>query len=205
MPPRNDPTPKAFLVWLREAANRLSKQKPWPKGATRFGYFQSEVCWNLSRAEQIDHYDRLTFSIEDFESSYKSAHEKGDSKAIFAFAKDNREALTRPWITRQLVEWRLDDSRKSKRYFDRFMQIYWSQQGTRKGKTMIAIIRRDQAVYAASLRHDPTKPKKGLLFDLADRFPMSQDSIKDVLKFYGQFYERWRTLPDTRIYLSLRQ
>lgn len=176
-----EPTPKAYLTWLREAADRLARHQSWPKGVTRFGYFQSEVCWNISRPEEPDHYDRLTFSMDDFESSYKNAHEKGDSKAIFAFAKDNREALTRPWVTRQLVEWRLIDSRKSKRDFDRFMQIYWKQQGTRKSKTMIAIIERDQAVYAAYLRYDSTKPKKELIYHLADRFPISRDSIRDVL------------------------
>ena len=177
----------------------------WPKGVKRFTYFKSEVCWNLTRPDDTDYFDRLTIDMDEFESSYKTAHEKGDNKAIFDFAKNNREALNRPWIIRQLVEWRLSESRKSKRRFDRFMQTYWSQQGTRKLKTMMAIIRRDQAVYAASLRHKPTKPKKGLIYDLAERFPMSRDSIRDVLKFYGQYYERWRTLPNTRIYLSRRQ
>ena len=103
--------------------------------------------------------------------------------------------------TRQLTEWRLSESRKSKSLFDRFMQIYWSQQGKRKGSTMIGIIKRDQKVYAASLRNNRSKSTKVRIFELAKRFSMSEDNVKDVLKFYGQFYERWRSLPDTRIYL----
>lgn len=204
MPSEKEPTPKDFLVWLNEAAKRLAKQRPWPIGAKRFEYFESEVCWNLSRPEEADYYDRATFSMDDFESSYKSAHESGDPEAIFDFAEHNREALTRPWVVRQLTEWRLIESPKSERQFNRFMQVLWSRQGKRKAHNMIGIIKRDQRVYKAFLQSDQSKPKKVCISDLAQQFSMSQDSVKDVLKFYGQFYERWRKMRDTRIYLSFR-
>ena len=97
MPPKKEPTPEAYLLWLQEAAERLTIQQPWPKGATRFGYFQSEVCWSLIPRDD-KHYDQLSFLVEDFESSYRDAHESGDIEAIFEFAKHNREALTRPWV-----------------------------------------------------------------------------------------------------------
>lgn len=203
MATKNTPTPKAFFTWLKEATNRLSKQKPWPKGATRFGYFNSEVCWNL-RPDLGDSFDRLTFNMEDFESAYKAAHENGDPHAIFEFAKDNREALNREWVVSQLVKWRLSNSTKGKRQFDRFMRAYWSQQGKRSHKNMLSIIRRDQQVYRAFVNQTQSESRKAVLLDLAQKYRMSQDNVKDVVKFYGQFYKRWKSSPDTSIYLSFK-
>lgn len=203
MPPKKEPTPRAFLVWLKEAASRLAQTKPWPKGATRFGYFKSEVCWNL-RPDLEGHEDRLTFNMEDYESAYKTAHESGDTNAIFEFAKDNREALSRDWVISQLVKWRLSDSAKGKRQFDRFMLVYWTRQGNRTRKTILGIIRRDQRVYKAFVGRDRVLSMKVALSDLSDRYIMSPDSVKDVLKYYGQFYNRWKNSRNTRLYLSLK-
>lgn len=203
MSTKRDSTPQAFLSWLKEAITSLSKLKEWPIGVTRFTYFDSEACWNL-RPDLKDTYDPLTFSMEDFESSYKAAHELGDPRAIFEFAKDNREALKREWVVSQLVSWRLNPSTQTKKQFDKFMQAYWSQQGKRSHKNMLGIIKRDYQVYRDFVQKYSSESRKSALSKLSDEHRMSTDNTKDVLKFYGQFYTRWKTSRATRLYLSLK-
>jgi hypothetical protein len=45
--------------------------------ATRCGYVQSEVCWNL-RPDLEGWDDWTTFNMEDVESAYKTDHERGN-------------------------------------------------------------------------------------------------------------------------------
>ncbi len=101
------------------------------------------------------------------------------------------------------------ESPESKRHFDKFMRAYWSQQGKRKATTMLRIIRKDQEVYKESIhrrQRDPNLAKKSLLYDLWQKHHISQDSVKDILKFYGDFCKRWKVSPTTtRLYLSLKR
>ena len=186
---KQSPTPEDFIEWLqKEAVPRLEGMPVWPKGATRFDYFQSEASWNV----------RIHFDMEQFESAYKDAHESGDKAAIFEFARDDRESIKREWVIEQLVAWRLSSRAEGKRSFEKFMRAYWSQRGTRNRRTTLEIIKRDQSVYKDSLSWTNGPRIAGL----AKKHTMSKDNVKDVLKHYRAAFRQWKSSPFPRLLRS---
>jgi hypothetical protein len=181
-----------FLRWLDACHERFGSVLHWPLNLTRFTYFQSELCWDASCA--MSHAQ----AVQDFESSYKAAHEQGDPEAIMEFAKDNREAISRPWVIQQLLAWRLMDSAEGFRLFNRFMRTYYNRKGKRTQARMLEIIKLDTAVYKDSL----TWTKGPMRSGLAKRYKYGIDNVKDVLRHYRAAYQRWKADPRTRLILS---
>jgi hypothetical protein len=196
-------TEAQFLEWLQEAVDRLAKTKPWPMNANQYTYFHSEACWNL-RPDLENYAEQIIIDQCDFESEYRTAYESGDGEAIYEFAKANREAIGRDWVTKQLVAWRLSDSPEGKRQFDRFMRAYWSRQGKRSPGKMLDIIRRDQACYKAFLGRNRNNLQSTFLEQYSETHGMSLDSVEEIVKYYNQYYAIWKACPSTRLYLSLK-
>lgn len=200
---RSAPTKTQFIEWLETCQQHLASVTLWPLNITRFTYFTSELCWRAPRPDLEGYLAPLVMSDEqaaqDFESAYKTAHEGGDSKAIMEFAEDNREAIGREWVIRQLLEWRLSGSREGRKQFDRFIKHYWNDRGKRDQATMLEIIKNDQAVYRDSLSW-ATRP---LILGLARRHTMGQNNVKDILKAYRAAYNKWKRSRSARLYLSL--
>ena len=175
----------------------------WPLNIKRFTYFTSELCWRAPRPDLEGYLAPLVMSDEqtaqDFESSYKTAHENGDPGAIMEFAKDNREAIGREWVIRQLLEWRLTGTRDSHRQFARFIGHYWNDKGKRSQPKMLEIMKKDQAVYRDSL----TWTKGPMISGLAKRHTIGSNDVKDILKAYRAAYDKWKRSRSARVYLSL--
>ncbi len=183
---QSEPTPEDFLEWLeKEAVPRLAGMKVWPMGATRFTYFHSEACWN---------YQVLT-TVEIVESEHADRHISGDRKAIFEFAKSNREALYKDWVVRQLVDWRLCGEQQ---LFDKFMRAYWSQQGKRTAGTMLNKIKRDLAIYKDSISVISTSLNK----ELANKHDIGPNTVKEVLRHYRAAYDWWKASKLSRLFRS---
>jgi len=182
------PTVEAFVKWLEtKALPNLKQLTEWPMGVTKYTYFRSEAVWIT----------RVLATIEE-PSALANEHRNGDPKAIFIFAKTNRKALFAKWVQRQLVEWRLTNTKQSKEHFDRFMRAYWSQQGKRTISTMIKIIADDQAIYRDSI----TWAGKSMVNGLVKRHTVSRDRVKDVLKHYRAAYRWWQKSPDAHLWLT---
>ena len=200
---RSAPTETQFIEWLETCQQHLASVPLWPLNITRFTYFTSELCWRAPRPDLKEYIVPLVMSDEqtaqDFESAYKTDHENGDPEAIMEFGQDNREAIGRPWVIRQLLEWRLSGSRHGRQKFDRFIGLYWNDRGKRTQAKMLETIKKDQAVYKDSL----TWTKGPMISGLAKAHITGQNDVKDILKAYRAAYKQWKGSRSTRLYLSL--
>jgi hypothetical protein len=182
------PTREAFVKWLQiSALPNLEQLSEWPKGVTKDDYFWSEAVWP----------SRVIVKAEVFSQEFR-AHKAGDGTAIFRYAQQNREALRRNWVIRQLISWRLENTPESERLFKKFVRAYWSRQGNRQIINMVQIIKRDIEIYSASLSH----PRGTRTAYLANRFGLSSSGIKAVLIHYNKAYERWAESNDAYLWVS---
>ena len=91
------PTEGQFVEWLETCRQHLASVTLWPLKATRFTYFESELCWRAPRPDLEEYIAPLVMSDEqtaqDFESDYKAAHENGDPGAIVDHGKAAKSLL----------------------------------------------------------------------------------------------------------------
>ena len=224
--PSRFPSPRGWTdaqyeQWLRDVLGILEgyAEEAWPKGATRFGYFNSEISKaaytkldpegaermgafedprrssrdiGLSGALSSRPRDLPLSTVEAMEAPYREAHEaeaSDDPHAIFEFARDNYYAPLAPWVARQLVAWRLEGTPGAKRKFDRFVRAYWSQQGKRSSRGTLEVIKRDQRIYSAYLRN--SGPVDDLIRTLSDEEHIGTETIRQTIKRYRDHHRRW--------------
>ena len=181
-------TREAFVKWLQSSAlPNLAQLPEWPKGVTKNNYFWSEAVW-----------PSLVLAKSEVFSGEFRAHIAGDSAAIFRYARQNREALRKKWVIRQLISWRLENTRESEQLFKRFVRAYWSRQGKRQASNMVQTVKRDIDIYSASF----SLPRGARTAYLAQRFTLSPSGIKAVLKNYNKAYERWSQSKTAYLWVS---
>jgi hypothetical protein len=158
----------------------------WPLGLTAFTYLKSAAWWALERG----------VIVEIIDSPCEAAYKSGDTDAIFRFAKENREALLKDWVVRELVNWRLCEDKKK---FDKFMRAYWTTHGHRSHENTLSTIRLHQCIYRDSLDWTDGPMVRGL----AAKHRQGQNTIKLVLKRYSAAYKHWSKSKLTHLHHSI--
>jgi len=191
------PSKELFVQWLSEAITRLESLPTWPWGAKQYTYFYSEACWDLR-----DPQGKADFRDWGDEAS----HRVGDDRAMFRFARANRDALRHSWVIDQLEAWRMAGTPEAKRKLKQFMTSYTYDGVKRSPGNILQNIRRDKMIYCDSLRPKFRNSKKKLVSALAehhhDNGCIGENGIKDALKAYNKAYKWWRKLKLTKLYCS---
>jgi hypothetical protein len=132
---------------------------------------------------------------ETISDSYRIPFLNGDHDSIFEFARENHYAIQEPWVTEQLLAWRLSGTGSAKRSFDRFMRLYWGAWGKRTPKKTLELIERDQNIYSRYLKLSKLQTKDQTIQILSQQFPVGTESIRLVVKHYSTFHRSWVKAP----------
>jgi hypothetical protein len=128
---------------------------------------------------------------EQISESYRIPFLGGDHDSIFEFARESHYAIQEPWVTEQLLAWRLSGTRAAKLSFDRFMRLYWGAWGRRTPKKTLELIERDQNIYSRYLKLSKLQTKDQAIEMLSQQFPVGIESIRKVVKHYSNFHRSW--------------
>jgi hypothetical protein len=206
-----------YSRWLLYCLEQLEFYRrgdsPLPKGVTRFTYWDSapiaRAAWlrlDPSAEERIDRLEAGSIPLGErrplwrdaFVRPYRQGYEAAKSgiqraRALFEFARADRDVLMEPFVVRELTDWR---RRGMKRRFDQFVTALWDERGRRTPKTLLEEIRRDQRVWRRWCRHTSPGGKRRHLargqveHRISEAEHMGVENVRKVRTHYQTFYDR---------------
>ena len=116
-------------------------------------------------------------------------HASGDRRAIFKYVDTDALALRSPWVISQIEQWRADGEQA---LILLLMRRYSSNAGKTSLRRLVAVIRKDQAIFRAAISLYQKKPdirQDEAVEIAAKRARANESTVKLVYRHYRPLYD----------------
>lgn len=153
---------------------------------------------------------------QEYEKSYKS----GNTEALFEYTEINRFFLHQPWVRDKLQMWLLRPDKNSQNWTKRL--LFGDKSGRRNEAnpaSLKGIVERDQKIFiellrlkklghsltgSSSAKQSKDTQSQSIFFMLAKKYNVSEESIREVYRYYHKFYVEQAKLIEREIDIALR-
>ena len=153
---------------------------------------------------------------QEYEKSYKS----GNTEALFEYTEINRLFLHQPWVRDKLQMWLLRPDKNSQNWTKRL--LFGDKSGRRNEAnpaSLKGIVERDQKIFiellrlkklghsltgSSSAKQSKDTQSQSIFFMLAKKYNVSEESIREVYRYYHKFYVEQAKLIEREIDIALR-
>lgn len=189
------PVPSPRPSAEQEATERRARPRPKinarGKSLERFGYWRIPdinpwIYAHMGSGIAVDPFENSQAGHDELTRQYGNLHRDGDADAIFEYARSDSWCFRSAWFVEQLEYWR-DQGEDAK--LRKVMAEFTRNTTKATNQDLHRTVARDQQIFAAIVRRPAAQSLFKCFIELANKFNVSEDTIRDVYEQYKDYFQ----------------